>query len=419
MKQIRNLLAIALVASFGACSKDTTAPGDGTNPPPPVTPTTESDVFLAGARTAWTFVENNTQASTGLAQAHDNFQFITTWDIASQIAATYSAHELGIIDDANYDGRIRKILATLTTLPLFQGAAFNRFYDSKTGQMVDRNFNISSTGFGWSTTDLGRLLIWLRVLAVHQPQYSAQATAIKNRLNMSRLVSRGTVPGVDVDANGNTVYYAETGLGYEQYAAGGVALWGQRASNSLNPTATGQATTVLGVRVWIDGRGNARLTSEPYIMMGLETGFLASALRDQAQAVLAAQQARYDQQGIITIVTEHAMPDAPYYFYYYSVYHSGKTFVVEGPGYGTVVSNPRWVSSKAAFAWRALFQTDYTLRAFNAVQVAAIPGDGWGAGVYEGSLQPTGYATLNTAGMILESALYQKRGQPVLSQPIN
>ena len=171
-----------------------------------VTPTTESDVFLAGARTAWTFVENNTQASTGLAKAHDNFQFVTTWDIASQIAATYSAHELGIIDDANYDGRIKKILATLTTLPLYQGAAFNRFYDSQTGQMVDRNFNASTTGFGWSTTDIGRLLTWLRVLAVNQPQYSAQATAIKNRLNMSRLISGGTLQGVDVDANGNTVY---------------------------------------------------------------------------------------------------------------------------------------------------------------------------------------------------------------------
>ena len=418
MRQIRHFFAMALVVSFAACSKDTTAPGDTTTPPPDV-PKTESDVFLAGAKTAWTFVENNTQASTGLAQAHDNFQFITTWDIASQIAATYSAHELGIIDDANYDARIKKILATLTTLPLYEGAAFNRFYDSQTGQMVGRGFKPSTTGFGWSTTDIGRLLIWLRVLAVNQPQYSAQATAIKNRLNMSRLISGGTLQGVDVDANGTTVTYAETGLGYEQYAAGGFALWSQRASNSLNPTATAKAATVLGVPVWIDGRGNARLTSEPYIMMGLETGWWATALRDQARAVLAAQQARYDQQGILTIVTEDAMPDAPYYFYYYSVYHSGKTFVVEGPDYGAVVSDPRWVSSKAAFAWRALIQTDYTLRAFNAVQVAAIPGDGWGAGVYEGTLKPTGYATLNTAGMILESALYQKRGQPFLSQPIS
>jgi hypothetical protein len=285
--------------------------------------------------------------------------------------------------------------------------------------MVDRNFKASTTGFGWSTTDIGRLLTWLRVLAVNQPQYSAQATAIKNRLNMSRLISGGTLMGVDVDANGNTITYAETGLGYEQYAAGGFALWGNRASNSLNPTATAKATTVLGVNVWIDGRGNARLTSEPYIMMGMETGFWASALKDQAQAVLAAQQARNDQTGVITMVTEDAMPDAPYYFYYYSVYHSGKTFVVEGPGYGTVVSNPRWVSSKAAFAWHALFPSDYTLKAFNAVQASAMPGHGWGAGVYEGSLKPTGYATLNTAGMILEAILYHKNGHSVLSQPIS
>src|ERR1700674_142672 len=299
MKQVRQFFAMALVVSFAACSKDTTAPGDTTTPPPGGGTTTESDVFLAGAKTAWTFVENNTQASTGLAKAHDTFQFITTWDIASQIAATYSAHELGIIDDANYDGRIKRILATLTTLPLFQGAAFNRFYDSQTGQMVDRNFQASTTGFGWSTTDIGRLLTWLRILAVNQPQYSAQATAIKNRLNMSRLISGGALQGVDVDANGTTVYYAETGLGYEQYAAGGFALWSQRASNSLNPTASAQSTTVLGVPVWIDGRGNARLTSEPYIMMGMETGWWAPALPDQANAGLAAQQAPHDQQGIM------------------------------------------------------------------------------------------------------------------------
>ena len=424
LNPIRFFSAIALVTLLAACGKDSTAPDNsGGTPGTPGTPEVPNppatDVWQAGALTAWTFIANNTQASTGLAKSHETFQFVTTWDIASQIAATYSAHELGIIDDANYDSRIKKILATLTTLPLYQGAAFNRFYDSQTGQMVDRNFKPSTTGFGWSTTDIGRLLTWLRVLAVNQPQYSAQATAIKNRLNMGRLISGGTLMGVDVDANGSTITYAETGLGYEQYAAGGFALWGNRASNSLNPTATAKATTVLGVNVWIDGRGNARLTSEPYIMMGLETGFWASALKDQAQAVLAAQKARNDQQGIITIVTEDAMPDAPYYFYYYSVYHSGKTFVVEGPGYGTVVSNPRWVSSKAAFAWHALFPTDYTLKAFNAVQAAAIPGDGWGAGVYEGSLRPTGYATLNTAGMILESVLYHKRGQSFLSQPIS
>ncbi|HEY6089918.1 MAG TPA: DUF3131 domain-containing protein [Gemmatimonadaceae bacterium] len=426
----RSFTSIALVLALAACSKDSTAPttedpgtpAPGTpapTPPPPDVPKTESQLYMDGARLAWKYVENNTQSSTGLAKAHETFQYITTWDIASQIGATYSAHELGIIDDANYDGRIKKILATLTSMPLFEGAAFNRFYDSQNGQMVSRDFKPSTSGFGWSTTDIGRLLIWLRVLAVNQPQYAAQATAIKNRLNMGRLISGGTLQGVDVAANGVKSTYAETGLGYEQYAAGGFALWSQRASSSLNPTANARTQSVLGTNIWVDSRGNARATSEPYIMMGLETGFWATALRDQATALLAAQKARYDQQGIITIATEDAMPDAPYYFYYYSVYHSGQTFVVEGPGYGTVVSNPRWISSKAAFAWRAIMPTDYTLKAFNAVQAAAIPGHGWGAGVYEGSLKPTGYPTLNTAGMILESALYQKNGKPFLSEPIS
>jgi hypothetical protein len=410
-KLIQYSSAIALVASLAACS------GSDSTAPQPATPGT--DLFLDGARTAWKFVENNTQASTGLAKAHDTFQFVTIWDIASQIGATYSAHELGIIDDGTYDGRIRKILATLTTMPLFDGVAFNRFYDSQTGQMVGRDFKASSVGFGWSDTDIGRLLIWLRVLAVNQPQYATQATAIVNRLNMSRLISGGTLQGMNVDPNtGARVGFAETGLGYEQYAAGGFALWSQRATNSLNPTANAQTMDVLGVTVWVDRRG-PRLTSEPYIMMGLETGWWASALRDQAQAVLAGQQARYDQKGIVTMATEDAMPDPPYFFYYYYVYSNGSAFVVEGPDHGTVVSSPRWVSSKAAFAWRALLPTDYTLTAFNAVQVAAIPGDGWGAGVYEGSLQPTGGATLNTNSMILESALYHQRGQPFLSQPIN
>ncbi len=373
---------------------------------------------MNAARTAWAFVENNTQPNTGLAQAHYTFQYVTTWDIASQIAATYAAHELGIIDDASYDSRIRKILGTLGSIPLFQGAGFNRFYDAQTGKMVSRDYQISSTGFGWSDTDQGRLLTWLHILAVKQPQYASLATTIANRLNYSRLIANGTLQGFDVSASGASSSYPETGLGYEQYAAGGFALWGHRATGSLSPTANATTVNVLGVPVYVDKRGVARATSEPYMLIGMETGWWAQALKDQAWQILTAQQARFDQSGVITMATEDALPDPPYYFYYYSIYHSGKTFVVEGPGMGTVVEKPRWVSAKAAFAWRALFPTDYTLKAFDAVQPAAIEGKGWGAGVYEDSLQPTGEASLNTAGVILEAALYHKLGASFISEPI-
>jgi hypothetical protein len=409
MRHYPRFLSIAAIAALTACGSDMTAP---------VGPKTQDEAFLAGAKTAWAFVANNTQPNTGLAQAHYTFQYVTTWDIASQIAATYSAHELGIIDDASYNSRINQILSTLNTMPLFSGAAFNRFYDSHTAKMVARDYTPSSTGFGWSDTDQGRLLTWLHILATKQPQFAGAATSIANRLNYSRLIANGTLMGADVGSNGATSTYGETGLGYEQYAAAGFALWGHRASSSLNPTANTTTVTVLGQPVVVDSRGLARATSEPYMLMGLETGFWAPALQDQAAKLLAAQQARFDQQGVITMVTEDALPDPPYYFYYYSVYHSGNSFVVEGPGNGTVVDKPRWISAKAAFAWNALMPSDYTLKAFNAVQPAAIDGKGWGAGVYEASMQPTGEASLNTAGVILEAALYHKLGASFISEPI-
>ena len=423
--QIRSASAIAVLVLLAACggtdstAPEVTDPGTPGTPGTPTPPTTEGDIYLAGARTAWTYIEKNTQASTGLAGALPTFPFTTAWDIASQIGATYSAHELGIITNAVYDARITKILGTLRTVPLFDGAAFHRFYDSRNGQPVNAKWEPSTTGFGWSDTDIGRLSIWLRILAVNQPQYSAQATAIVQRLNMSRLISGGVLRGLNVDANGTWNSFAETGIGYEQYAAAGFALWGQRATTSLDANAYRQPKTIMGVTVNVDSRGSARLISEPYIMMGMEIGWYASALRTEAQNLLAVQKARFDQTGIITMPTEDAMPDAPYFFYYYSIYQGGNSFVVEGPDKGTVVQNPRWVSSKAAFAWRALFPTDYTLRTFNAVQAAAIPGDGWGAGVYESTLRATGYTSLNTAGVILEAALYQKLGHPFLLQAIN
>jgi hypothetical protein len=48
------------------------------------------------------------------------------------------------------------------------------------------------------------------------------------------------------------------------------------------------------------------------------------------------------------------------------------------------------------------------------VRPAATP-IGWGSGVYEGTLKPTGITSLNTAALILESALYKIRGKPILS----
>jgi Protein of unknown function (DUF3131) len=378
--------------------------------------TDERQIYMSAARNAWAFVNRNYQPSTGLARAHDTYQYVTLWDVASALAATYSAHELGLVTDAVYNQRITRALATLSTMDLFDGAAFNKSYDSKTGKMIDRSQRISSRGYGWSVTDIGRLLIWLRIIAVNQPQYANQTNAIVKRLNASRLIDAGYLQGTDIDPrSGQLRVYPEGRMGYEQYAAAGLAVWGFRAEKALDARLNALPVQVLGVTIIADKRGDERITSEPYIMMGMETGWYSPELREQAWRVLAAQEARYKATGTITMASEDALPDPPYYFYYYNIYRQGRPFVVDAPAGQGFVESPRWLSSKAAFAWHALLPSAYTLVALQAVQASEIPGRGWGAGVYEGTLRPTGDASLNTAALILEAALYQLRGHPFLA----
>jgi len=230
------------------------------------------------------------------------------------------------------------------------------------------------------------------------------------------MISNGYLQGTDIDPQtGQLRVYPEGRIGYEQYAAAGLALWGFRADKALDASLNALPVNVLGVSIVADKRGDERITSEPYIMMGMETGWYSPELREQAWRVLAAQEARYKSTGTLTMVSEDALPDPPYYFYYYNVYRQGRAFTVDAPAGSGYTDRPRWLSSKAAYAWHALLPSPYTLAVVQAVQGAMMPGRGWGAGVYEGTLRPTGDASLNTAALILEAAFYNLRGHPFLA----
>lgn len=414
---------VGSVSAFSACS-------DAQKPPPPrgaqppaqqpvlastVTPQ-ERQFYLDAARTSWNLVNRITEPSTGLARAHPNYSYVTLWDVAGVIAANHVARELGFINDITFDAHMGRILSTLSTVDLFERAAFNRIYDAKTGRMVDNGGKISSVGAGWSSVDLGRLLIWLRIIANKYPKYGPMAAQVVKRIDMSKVLQDGYLQGVDVDSKtGQRKVFTETEIGYQQYALTGFALWGARVNPAgLDVRTDVRDVNVLGVRVLTDSRGNDRVMSEPYIMLGLEPGYRSAELRREAGQVLAAQAARYQRTRIVTAPSEDAMPDPPWYFYYYSIYHRGKTFVVEGVGDKAYVEKPRWISSKAAFGWNAVLPSAYTQLVLRTVQPALTP-TGWGSGVYEGTLKPTGVTSLNTAALIMESALYKIRGRPILS----
>jgi len=97
------------------------------------------------------------------------------------------------------------------------------------------------------------------------------------------------------------------------------------------------------------------------------------------------------------------------------VYCSGKAFTINVHNPGVTLDSPRWISSKAAFAWHVLAPSKYTWLAVEAVKPAHQPGKGWATGVYEGTGKSTEAMSLNTAAIILESALYYKTGKPMLA----
>ncbi|HJQ18795.1 MAG TPA: DUF3131 domain-containing protein [Gemmatimonadaceae bacterium] len=382
---------------------------------PDASPDEQRRVMDQSARTAWNYVRRNYSSSSGMVKALDTWDYVTIWDIASAAAAYYSAHGLKLIDDADYHGRMSRLLATLETMPLYDGAAFNKQYASRSGSMVDRSQHVSTRGFGWSAMDMGRFLIWMKIIAATDPELAPAATRVVQRLDLKRLIANGYLNGANIDVDDHQHHeYQEGRIGYEQYSAEGFALWGARADKALDFAVNGVPAQVLGVNILADRRGDDLLTSEPFIMMGMELGWPNATWEQQAHNVLAAQRARFEKTGTMTMLSEDAVPVKPAYFYYYLLHDGDGDFVVRSPLGDKDSSYPRWISAKAAFGWHALFPSDYTWNAVRAVLPAGRTGNGWNAGVYERSKRPTPAFNLNTAALVLEAAYYAQRGCPLI-----
>lgn len=346
-----------------------------------------------------------------MVKALDSWEYVTIWDVASMVAAYHSARGLGIITDAEYRDRMTRLLNTLQTTGLYDTVAFNKLYSARSGKMVDRSNNVSTRGYGWSALDLGRFLIWMAIVSKTDSSLAPEVQKVVGRLRLDRMIKDEYLIGANVDTRDDKHYeYQEGRLGYEQYSAEGFALWGARAEHALEFNTNGQPVSVLGVPVLADKRGGDLLTSEPFIMMGMELGWTRPTWEEQARNVLAAQQARYAKTHTITMLSEDAVPVKPAYFYYYLLHSDGKNFVVRTPSGEMSSSYPRWISTKAAFGWHALFPNDYTWSAVRAVLPSGRSGSGWTAGVYERSRRPTPGYNLNTAAIVLEAAYYAQRG---------
>jgi hypothetical protein len=362
----------------------------------------EKQLYRDIAKTSWIYLDTYYQRGTGFVNATPEWANTTLWDIGGQIIAYVAAKELGLIPAAEFDKRMRTTLGTLEKVPLFRGAAYNKLYATKSG-------SVNSERNGWSATDLGRFLLALKILAVHEPGLAAQAERVARRNKFDQIVKNGYLQGQVIGSSGKPWTYQEGRIGYEQYMARGFAEWGADVKNALDVNKNAKPVDVLGVKLLTDTRYNDRLLSEPFVLLGLEAG-LTGDMRELAANMLKVQEARYKKTGIVTMVSEDAVSVPPEYFYYYCVYCSGKSFIIDASTPGKALDSPRWVSTKAAYGWHALMPNEYTKTAVDYVSAAKDPKHGWASGVYEGKNQSTNTFDINTAAVMMEVAFYRLRG---------
>ncbi len=368
---------------------------------------------LEYAKVAWQYFENNTDPATGLVNSVDQYPASTLWDTSSYLLGLISAHRLDIVDAGEFQSRMDKALDTLAGLPLFDDRLPNKSYSTTNAAMVTYDNSVTDRGIGWSAIDMGRVLVPFHVLAWHYPEFTPKVRQVLNSWDLAAIVKDSQMVGAAVDETDSTIYLQEGRLGYEEYAAKSLALTGMDLSFALDYEAYLQYVKVNDVNVGTDLRTPDKfdalnmVVSEPYVLDGLEFGWDRYS-KSLAYAVYRAQEARFEETGILTAVSEDNIDEAPY-FVYNTVYAAGKAWnaVTED---GTDASEFRSVSTKAVFGLHVLYNTPYTSKLMKYIEENHDADKGWYSGIYEASGETNKAITANTNGIILEALHYVQYG---------
>jgi len=382
---------------------------------------------LQAAKVAWGYFEQFTQETTGLANSVGAYPSTTLWDTASYISGLVSAYELCLIEKPEFDRRILKLLITFRTLKLFRRELPNKVYHTKTGEQVD--YTNKPGEIGYSSLDIGRFLVWMRILRNRYPYLSNTIDNMLLRWDYSRVIDEdGVMYGAAVDPDTKeTIYVQEGRLGYEEYAAKGFALWGFKPffAHRAEPFLT---TNIHDVRVPYDGRdprvfhSQNYVVTESYLLDGLEfdwdmphddvssqTVHTDGWRAEFADRIYQVQHNRFEREGYMTARSEHNVKGPPY-FTYDTIFSDGYPWNTVTPR-GDYSPDHAAVATKAAFGLWSLWDSYYTDILYEAVIELYDPDRGFYEGLYEGGNGHIEIQTANNNGILLAALLHKVQGR--------
>ncbi|PSW18149.1 DUF3131 domain-containing protein [Photobacterium sanctipauli] len=384
---------------------------------------------LEWAEIAWTYVENNTDLTTGLVNSLDNFPTTNLSNLADYLIALMAAREFEFITSKEHDERLTLVLSFLNEMPLGLTGVPNKVYSTGTGMMVD--YGNQPGEVGWSSIDIGRLLIVLAMTKQRNPEFSEYVDKAVLRWNFCELVTEdGELYGGVVN-NGQVQRFKEGRLGIEEYTSYGYLDWQivPEKAMMLDPY---EVVTINGIDLLFDGRDPRHydvlrpVYSTPYLLLGLEFNWdnIADTQSNDSQhsnEVLAAmadsiyriQESRWEVDRIYTARGEHIVTGEPY-FVYDSIYALGTPWITVAED-GSDHDEKALVSTRVAFQMWALWKTDYTKRLMTLVRELYDPERGWYEGRYELTSSYEKSISLQTNAGVLEALMYKANGK--LYQP--
>ncbi|MGF1752148.1 DUF3131 domain-containing protein, partial [Vibrio makurazakiensis] len=341
------------------------------------------------------------------------------------------AKEFEFITNKEYDERLSLVLAFLNEMDLSSVQVPNKVYNTQTGKMV--NYGNQYQDIGWSSLDVGRLLIVLSIVKRNSPEFSEYVDKAVLRWNFCELVGNdGELYGGSVQ-NGTISRYKEGRLGVEEYTSYGYLDWQlvPEKAMSLEPY---EVVTINGIDILFDGRDPRVFNvlrpvySTPYLQMGMEFNWDSisdveshdskhtnQTLSAMADAIYKVQEQRWEQERIYTARGDHLVTGAPYYVYD-AIYGLGTPWITLADD-GSSHDELALVSTRVGFQMWALWKTDYTDRLMTLVKELYDPQRGWYEGRYEVSGAYEKSISLKTNSGVLEALLYKQRGKLYQANP--
>ena len=363
---------------------------------------------------AWKYFENNCNAVTGLVGATEGSKLFSLSDLSSYLMGLTSAYEIGVIDSADFDGRLKKAFSSLEKLPLYENKLPNLTYNLSDLSMLDDQSQPSVAGAGWSALDIGQFYSFVQKVLVDYPAYVPLIKKTIDRWNVKDMVIGGSIYSTGKDEDGQKVKELQGKLGYEEYCAKGLLLSGFDVTESMAYTDFLKFVEINNVDVAVDTRilkGKTEdnyIVSDPFILDGLEFGWDANS-KELARRIYEVQMRRYENEKIVTALSEDFLSTAPYYVYN-TLYKDGKKFnCVDAKG--NDAADFRMVSTKAAFGWSVLYKDAYSDVLLNAVKTLFDPNKGWYSGKFEKTGLPDKAITTKTNAMVLEALNYKIHGR--------